>query len=954
MKALWNNMLIPATAVAVALVHTIAGLPTAENSASEALRAFTLPRAEDSLKVREPADSLKSADTLVVDSLPAPSARSKIPTDPDSLKAWVQARYDSLKALMVFEDDDDFDNLFAAEDTVAHIDPRDTTSAPDSLRESDPFLYKWYFAVKDSMVHRIVVDSLKAEGDSIDWPLIDSLYVRDSVETAERKFNEWYNSLSRKEKKKYKIEQALPGKLYRMDSILNRRDSIKNVRDSIREETPRILETWAVPDSLFYKRLITWTHDRHFNRVEVQPYDTSFNYRFYDYPYKREDVGGNFLGVAGSAVEPWNFLKRRSGHTVSFYDAYESWTYTPETMPMYNTKTPYTELGYAGTLFAQREKESDNIRIFTTQNIIPALNVSFEFNRFGGGGILQNEETKNKALAIGANYLGKKYLAHGGFIHNRVDHQENGGVQDRMWIRDTTVDAREIAVNLASASNTYRKNTVFFDQSFRLPFDFIKRGKARKAAEKADAAYRDSVLAVGDSTAIAEMEELLALRAEERAADKSKSDSLDTSVTTFFIGTSTEFSAYSKTYIDNITTDAGRAFYNDVFNMNPVKSFDSLRVARLENRAFVRFQPWKPDGIVSKIEGGVGDRFLTHYMMLPGDYIRPMKNTKWNSVYAYAGAEGQFRKYIFWDAFGSYTFAGHDVNDFEVKANATFSFYPFRRHRYSPLSLKVHFETSLTEPDYFQRHFYSNHYSWDLGDPSKISLTKIQGALEIPHWKLRAEFGYSLLKGNIYYGTDGRAYQNNSPMSVMTASLMKNFAFAKNIVHLDHNILFQLSSKPEVLPLPMLALNLRYYVQFNIVSPDVLKMQIGANGVFTTKWYAPGYNPVTGTFHNQDEYKYGLCPILDVFVNLQWKRCTIFVKGENIAQGWPMDKKDYFSANNYIGTQRSFKIGIWWPFYVQSAKLKTLSSRAGSGMGGGGGGGLGGGLGGLKGAINSR
>ena len=920
MKALWNNMLIPATAVAVALVHTIAGLPT-ENSLSPAaaIRAYEIPRAEDSLKTKDTV----AIDTVKVDSVktPAKSGKEKIPTDPDSLKAWVQAKYDSLKALMVFEDDDDFDNLFVTEDTTTHIDPRDTTSAPDSLRETDPFLYKWYFAVKDSMVHRIVVDSLKAEGDSLDWPVIDSLYVRDSTETADRKFREWYNSLSRKERKKYDYEKALPAKLHRMDSILNRKDSLKNVRDSIREETPRILETWAVPDSLFYKRLITWTHDRHFNKVEVQPYDTTFNYHFYDYPYKREDVGGNFLGVAGSAVEPWNFLKRRSGHTVSFYDAYESWTYTPETMPFYNTKTPYTELGYSGTLFAKREKESDNIRIFTTQNIIPSLNISFEFNRFGGGGILQNEETKNKALAIGANYLGKKYLAHGGFIHNKVDRQENGGVQDRMWIRDTTVDAREIAVNLASASNTYRKNTVFFDQSFRFPFSFIKKKKQAK-----------------DSTAV----------------ETPKSDSLDTDVTTFFIGTATEFSAYSKAYTDNITTDSGREFYNNVFNMNPVKSFDSLRVARLDNRIFVRLQPWKPDGIVSKVEGGIGDRFLSHYMMMPGDYIRPTKNTKWNSIYTYAGAEGQFRKYIFWDAYGSYTFAGHDVNDFEVNANATFSFYPFRRHRYSPLSLKVHFETSLTEPDYFQRHFYSNHYSWTLDNPSKISLTKIQGALEIPHWKLRAEFGYSLLKGNIYYGYDGRAYQNNAPMSVMTASLMKNFAFAKNIVHLDHNILFQLSSKPEVLPLPMLALNLRYYVQFNIVSADVLKMQIGVNGLFTTKWYAPGYNPVTGTFHNQNDYKYGLCPVLDVFANLQWKRATIFIKGENIAQGWPMDKKDYFSANNYIGTQRSFKIGIWWPFYIQSAKLRTLSSRAGSGMGGGGGGGLGGGLGGLKGAINSR
>ena len=925
MKALWNNMLIPATAVAVALVHTMASLPRAEESASSAaLRAFTLPRAEDSLKV---ADTVKPetpalVDTVALDSLMTPAPKEKIPSDPDSLKAWVKARYDSLRALMNFDDDDDFDNLFVEEDTMPRIDPRDTTSAPDSLKLTDPFLYKWYFAIKDTMVHRIVVDSLKAEGDSLEWPIIDSLFVKDSIETAKRKFDEWYSTLSKKEKRKYKYQQALPAKLHRMDSILNRKDSLKNVRDSIREETPRILQTFAVPDSLFYKRLITWTHDRYFNRADVQPYDTSFNYRFYDYPYKREDLGGNFLGVAGSAVEPWNFLKRRSGHTVSFYDAYESWTYTPETMPMYNTKTPYTELGYAGTLFAAREKESDNIRIFTTQNIIPALNISFEFNRFGGGGILQNEETKNRALAIGGNWLGKKYLAHAGFIHNRVDRTENGGVVDRMWIRDTTVDAREIAVNLASASNSYRKNTVFFDQSFRFPFNFIKRHKKK-----------------GDTTDVA----------------KAPADTFDTSVTTFFIGTATEYSAYSKSYTDVISDDNGRAFFNNVFNIHPAKSADSLRVARLDNRIFIRLQPWKADGIVSKIEGGVGDRFQTHYMMGPGDYIRPMKNTKWNSIYVYAGAEGQFRKYIFWDATGSYTFAGHDVNDFFVNANATFSFYPFRRQRYSPLSLKVHFETSLTEPDYFQRHFYSNHYSWTIDDPAKISLTKIQGALEIPHWKLRAEFGYSIVKNHIYYGFDGCGYQDNSTISIMTASLMKNFAFAKDIVHLDHNILFQLSSKPEVIPLPMLAFNLRYYVQFNIVRPDVMKMQIGLNAMMTTKWYAPGFNPVTGTFMNQDDYKYGLCPVMDVFMNLQWKRCTLFIKGENIGQGWPMDKKDYFTANNYIGTQRAFKIGIWWPFYIQSAKLRTLSSRAGSGVGGSGvGGGLGGGLGGLKGAINGR
>ena len=92
--------------------------------------------------------------------------------------------------------------------------------------------------------------------------------------------------------------------------------------------------------------------------------------------------------------------------------------------------------------------------------------------------------------------------------------------------------------------------------------------------------------------------------------------------------------------------------------------------------------------------------------------------------------------------------------------------------------------------------------------------------------------------------------------------------------------------------------------------------------------------------------------MFDVFINAQWKKCCIFVKLENAGNGWPMTRKDYFTAHHYIQTSRAIKIGISWPFYPRLGKLRTLSARAsGGGMGGGKGGnsssgGLGGGLGG--------
>lgn len=59
---------------------------------------------------------------------------------------------------------------------------------PDSLRLTDPFRYQWYVALKDSLTHRIVVDSLMAEGDSLLWPRIDSIYLADSAATAKAAF----------------------------------------------------------------------------------------------------------------------------------------------------------------------------------------------------------------------------------------------------------------------------------------------------------------------------------------------------------------------------------------------------------------------------------------------------------------------------------------------------------------------------------------------------------------------------------------------------------------------------------------------------------------------------------------------------------------------------------------------------------------------------------------------
>ena len=71
--------------------------------------------------------------------------------------------------------EEDFELFGAPEDTTPTVFARDTMKVPDSLKVTDPFLYQWYVATKDSYTHKLVVDSLKAEGDSLIWPRVDSL-----------------------------------------------------------------------------------------------------------------------------------------------------------------------------------------------------------------------------------------------------------------------------------------------------------------------------------------------------------------------------------------------------------------------------------------------------------------------------------------------------------------------------------------------------------------------------------------------------------------------------------------------------------------------------------------------------------------------------------------------------------------------------------------------------------
>ena len=641
------------------------------------------------------------------------------------------------------------------------------------------------------------------------------------------------------------------------------RDSVEAVRDSIRDAKPMYLEAYIIPDSLKFKKIILWNYDSYLNKItQMLKQDTTADYNFHFMPFMKRDVGAEHLGVTGSASRYRNFFLREEIEDFTPFSPYIMYSFTKESHLFYNVKTPHTELGYRGTLLAERAKEESNVHVLTTQNISPAMNITLLYDRWGGKGLLNKESTDNRTFSLTSNFVGKRYVMHGGYIFQSVKRDENGGIIDDRLVLDTLVEPREIPYNLNSASNRLKRNSIFLTQSYGFPIKFSKKDTSK--LEEGTAAY---------------------------------------------IGHSFEYATFYKLYKDKIEESdlTGREYYADKFFIDSTESYDSLRLNKIENRIFLKIQPWSQDAIVSNLEGGIGHKYLSYYNYRPEFDSTEVKMERYNNSYAYFGASGMFRKYFKWDGLAKIGLTGYEAGDIGVKANAKFSFYPMKEGIH--LNAKFKFDNKSPEP--LQRYLYTNHFKWE-NDFGKTTETRIEALMDIPSFRLNATFGYSLLDNYIYYDKMGEIAQHKGLLNVMAASLNYNLKLSN--FHFHNRLLLQLTSDASVIPLPLLSANLRYFFQFTVVK-NVMTMQLGADVTYHTKYFAPAYNPAIGQFHVQDEREIGNVPYIDVFLNIQWKKAAIFVKYLNTAQGWPTG--DYFSAHHYTAPRRAIQFGINWPFYVK-------------------------------------
>ena len=630
------------------------------------------------------------------------------------------------------------------------------------------------------------------------------------------------------------------------------------------------LESYFFSDSVRALPNFKWNIDPYANRVEIKGLDTMLRDWHIDYPYLQDGVGDVYLGNLGGATIPQNYFERPQDFDFQMAEAFSGYLYRMDNVDFYNVKKPFTLFTYLNA--GQKRYLEENFRITHAQNISPSTGVNIDYKSRGTRGIYTWQRARVKDLSVAFSHTGKRYSVHAGYIYNSVDARENGGIVGDWAVVDTVFElSTNVPVKLQDAQNKIRNNTFYLVQSFGIPLIGLT----------------EEDFTMGDRPAV-------------------------------YIGHAIEYSRmyrkYTDTHAGTIYTDerdesGGETQYEYYENwfIDPEQTLDSTFESRLSNRVFIQLQPWNRNGVIGVIDGGVGLDNHRYYNFSFDEYVTGKRSTvSKTSYYVYGSIDGKIKRYVDWGGDFKLYPSGYRGGDFEIGADIALR--AFIRNR--PITLSGRFSNVTRSPSYWQENYFSNHYAW-FTPLKKENETRFEVALTAPDYALEIGAWHGIASDKIYLDSLCNMSQSTSAVNVTGLYARKDFRIGG--LHLDNRVLLQWSTDQKVIPAPKLSVVLSYYYEFNIVK-NVLRMQIGLDGRYNSKYYAFGYNPSLAAFYNQREQKIGGYPMIDAFVSAKWKRMRILVKLQH-ANYDLFGSRTYFSALHYPLNTRVLKFGFSWGFY---------------------------------------
>ncbi len=678
----------------------------------------------------------------------------------------------------------------------------------------------------------------------------------------------------------------------------------------------------------------------------VFPFGDSLLSSLHQYdPIRQRELDFASLGNLGSAARPLLFQPTwRRGFDVGLhqFDIYQMQT---SDVRYYKIEQAYTQAGYS-----QGPTQADALfDIKFSRNFADGLNLSLEHRRINNAGAYDFQKATNSDVAFGLWYHNPygNYDGFFSFVTNSVAQQNNGGAAESLT--DTLVPPFQVLTNLENSNTRYANKEVAYTQYFYLNRIFNEASQQRRADRKAEReaekekqrqAKIDAKNALTqDSTTLDSLKKVTPPPAKPQQDNRqappgqrpprigpaqqppaqgqrpATPDSLRTPPSTIHrppsaivetqrvftlyhqIAWRTESHKFSDTspdstfYGDFLVDSRGLRHYLERRKLENTFKLQTFKLRQQErgdttDRALPRESDLLEVGLVHSVNfldmepvdtQAIHNLFLTGRLNFsPGERLRVQ-------TYAHLGV-------------------GANAGDFRLSGELFLNFKKIG-------NLRLEAVNQLYTPSLMAHRFYISEKEIWKNNFAKTLETSLSGTYSLPFLHFSVTGQYHLLNNLVYFGTDGRPRQAGA-FSILQLMARKDFHFGP--VHLENWAALQQSTS-SVLPLPGFYSKHSLYFEKKIFK-KVMLTKIGFDARLATGYTPPGYQPLTGQFHLQNEQALGFTPLLDAFLSFRVKTFRFFFKIENLLT-FPTETYYYQTAGYPLPfglSNGGMRLGVNW------------------------------------------
>jgi len=656
------------------------------------------------------------------------------------------------------------------------------------------------------------------------------------------------------------------GNQNRPDASSEDSDGKENADQKEKKKIPSVIKVWQVGDQG--------------SLISPAELDTTLWFYHNYLPFNQVSISSTFTGNNGGAYISNDFFKRTSNSDFYFARSFDAYLLNPSQIKYFNTTTPYSVLDYSQSENRMTHNET-RFNVFHSQNINKKLNFGLIYNQTRSTGQYQNQENKFHSIGLLSSYLSDRFVSHSNIIFNRLQSQENGGLDAEQSFADNETDDLTTRIT-DDAINKISNNNLFTTNEYRV-------GKTIESeTDTAGLVTETFIPRVG-------FIHQLEFSGNKRSFTMS-ADSIDF-FTNNYINTGLTQDSVRFTRLTNIFQIK---FYEApdrklTFGKRVYIGHDEIWLHASSQLADLGAHPFPLIGSnFYQLSPSLDNQFLTEKLFF----------SKQANTFIGGGIFRNEGKFWQWEAKGRIYLTGYRAGQTELNG---FLNKPLRIGK-DTTSLRIEGSLKTLIPEYFDLYFFSNNFIWK-NNFSNINEMTIRASIHSQAYKTTVGANYSLTGNYIYNNTFALPEQASGELLVLSAYLNKDFDSKHWLIR--SQLLIQKAGNDRYVHLPAFAgfVSLNY----RTVWSKVLYTQLGIDTRYNSAFYADAYEPATARFYLQSKQRIGGYPYIDLHANLKLKRTRFFFILMNAASGFAGD--NYFVAPDYPYYRRTFRLGVAWSFY---------------------------------------